>query len=49
MTGTTEVAFDRDSLAQWYARRHLDTDNGVVQVHYLPRNAPAREIRFLRG
>jgi hypothetical protein len=40
-------AFDRDSHARWYARRHLDTDDGVVRILYLPRDAPPREIRFL--
>lgn len=44
---TTETAFDRDRLARWYAQRHLATDAGVDQIHYLPRNAPPREIRFL--
>lgn len=39
--------FDRDSLARWYARRHLDIDDGVVRILYLPTNAPPREIRFL--
>jgi hypothetical protein len=39
--------FDRDAMASWYAERHLKTDTGVVQIHYLPTNAPAREIRFL--
>lgn len=47
MPGTTETSFDRDSLAEWYARRHLDIDTGVVQILYLPTNAPPREIRFL--
>jgi hypothetical protein len=47
MPGATETALDRDSLAQWYARRHLDTDTGVERIYYLPTNAPPREIRFL--
>ena len=47
MPGTTGTAFDRDSLARWYAQRHLDTDTGVERIYYLPTNAPPREIRFL--
>ena len=47
MPGTTGTAFNRDSLAQWYARRHLETDAGVERIYYLPTNAPPREIRFL--
>lgn len=47
MPGATGTAFDRDSLARWYARRHMDIDNGVMEIHYLPTDAPAREIRFL--
>ncbi len=27
MPGTTGTAFDRDSLAQWYAHRPLDIDH----------------------
>lgn len=47
MLGTPGTTFDRDSLARWYAKRHMDIDNGVVQIHYLPTDAPPREIRFL--
>jgi hypothetical protein len=47
MHGTTQTAFDRDNLAEWYARRHFETDSGVEEVHYLPTNAPPREIRLL--
>lgn len=47
MPTTTQTAFDRDSLAHWYAQRHLDIDEGVVHILYLPTNAPPREIRFL--
>ena len=43
----TETAFDRDSQADWYARRHMEIDGGVDRILYLPTNAPAREIRFL--
>jgi hypothetical protein len=39
--------FDRDAIAKQYADRHLKVDPGVVEIHYLPTNAPAREIRFL--
>ena len=44
-TGT--IAFDRDTLAAWYARRHMDIDEGVVKILHLPTNAGPREIRFL--
>lgn len=47
MSETTEIAFDRDSLARWYASRHMDIDSGVERIFYLPKNAPGREIRFL--
>ena len=39
--------FDRDSKARWYATQHLKTDPGIQSVHYLPTNAPDREIRFV--
>ena len=39
--------FDRDSMADWYAREHLKTDPGIVSVHYLPTNSGDREIRFI--
>lgn len=39
--------FDRDSIARWYAREHLKTDPGIVDVYYLPKNAGDREIRFV--
>jgi hypothetical protein len=47
MASVTETTFDRDELAKWYAKRHMDIDDGVVQILYLPKNAPLREIRFL--
>ncbi len=47
MSTATSVAFDRDSWASFYAKRHLDIDDAVEQIFYLPENAPAREIRFL--
>jgi hypothetical protein len=39
--------FNRDAMARWYAQQHLKTDPGVSAIYYLPRNAPAREIRFV--
>ena len=39
--------FDRDSQAQWYAKEHLKTDPGIVDVYYLPHGAPDREIRLV--
>lgn len=47
MASTTDVIFDRERLARWYAKRHLETDAGVERIYYLPANAPPREIRFL--
>ena len=47
MTSATETTFDRETQAKWYAKRHMDIDDGVVQILYLPTNAPPREIRFL--
>src|SRR3954469_17492939 len=41
------ATFDRDSMARWYAERHLKTDPGIRAVYYLPAEAPEREIRFL--
>jgi hypothetical protein len=47
MPGTTEATVDRDALAKWYAQRHMDIDSAVLQIFYLPTDAPSREIRFL--
>lgn len=47
MSMATGTAFDRDRLAIWYANRHMDVDDGVVQIYHLPKGAPPREIRFL--
>ena len=47
MSNTTETTFDRDQFARWYAKRHMETDTGVRQIYYLPKNAASREIRFL--
>jgi hypothetical protein len=41
------IQFDRDAMARWYADRHLKTDPGILEVCYLPTNAPDREIRLL--
>jgi hypothetical protein len=41
------VAFDRDSMATWYATQHLKVDEGITEVVYLPTNAGEQEIRFL--
>ena len=38
---------DRDALAAWLAKKHLLADSGLREVWYLPRNAPADELRFL--
>jgi hypothetical protein len=34
-------------MAKWYAKRHLTTDPGIREIHYLPYGAPEREIRFV--
>ena len=47
MTTTETIAFDRDRLAAWYAKRHLEIDPGVEQIHYLPVESPDREVRLL--
>ena len=39
--------FDRDALARWYARRHLNIDPTIREVIYLPQGAPANEIRLI--
>lgn len=41
------ITFDRDAMARWYAGQHLKSDPGVVEVVYLPHDAPDREIRFV--
>ncbi len=43
----TIVQFDRDSMADWYARQHLQTDPGLRRIVYLPAGAPPREIRLV--
>ena len=47
MATAQAATFDRDSLAAFYAKRHLETDAAVEDVYYLPKNAPDREIRLL--
>jgi hypothetical protein len=47
MSSIAEAAFDRDGHAAWYARRHLEIDDGVERIFYLPTNAPDREIRLI--
>jgi len=42
-----ELKFDRDGYARSYAKRHRDTDIGVVQIFHLPTNAAPNEIRLL--
>lgn len=38
---------DRDGVALWIARKHLAADSGIQKVLYLPKDAPAEEIRLL--
>lgn len=47
MTTDAPTTFDRDAMAKWYARRHLEFDPGVDRIYHLPVKAPPREIRFL--
>lgn len=47
MPRTTPTAFNRDRMAKQYAKRHMKIDSGVLEIHYLPTNAPPREIRLL--
>jgi hypothetical protein len=42
-----EHQFNRDSMARWYATRHMRTDPGIQTIYYLPTGAPEREIRFI--
>ena len=46
-TATASAPFDRQQMAERYARRHFTTDAGVMKIYYLPTNAPPREIRLL--
>lgn len=41
------ITFSRDSMATWYAKEHLKTDPGIVDIYYLPTNAGEREIRLI--
>lgn len=41
------IQYNRDTLADWYARQHLKTDPGIVEANYLPHGSDDREIRFL--
>lgn len=47
MSIAAESTFDRNTWAQFYAQRHLNTDEAVQRIVYLPTNASPREIRFL--
>lgn len=39
--------FDRDAQANFYAKKHLKTDPGIVEAYYLPGGSEEREIRIL--
>ena len=41
------IQFNRDSMANWYAKQHRKTDPGIVAIYYLPTNAGEREIRLV--
>ena len=44
---TTATDFDRDTMAAWYANRHLAFGLGGDRIFHLPTNADPREIRFV--
>lgn len=46
-TPLSTIAFDRDSMAHWYATQHLEVDQGIEEVVDLPTNAGERDIRLL--
>ena len=37
----------RDEFARWIALKHLAVDPEIREIHYLPANAPLREVRLL--
>jgi hypothetical protein len=41
------AAFDRDSLANDYAKRHAGSDPAIREIHYLPTDASPNEIRLV--
>ena len=41
------IQFNRDSMANWYAKQHRKTDPGIVAIYHLPTNAGEREIRLV--
>ena len=41
-----ESPFDAATMAEWYARRHLEVDPGTAVVYHL-RSPDPREIRFV--
>ena len=41
------ATFNRDSIAETYAKRHKETDPAIRAIHYLPTGAPPNEIRFV--
>jgi hypothetical protein len=46
--GTAPVTFNnRDEVAAWVAKKHLNVDSGIQEVWYLPQESPAEEIRLL--
>jgi hypothetical protein len=41
------AAFNGESMARFYAKRHKNTDQAISGIYYLPTGAPANEIRFV--
>ena len=37
----------RDEFVRWIALKHLAIDPEIREIHYLPANAPPREVRLL--
>ena len=41
------ATFDRDRMAERYAKRHKETDPAINAIFYLPTDAPPNEIRLV--
>jgi hypothetical protein len=41
------AAFNRDSVAATYAKRHAEADPAIRAIYYLPTGAPENEIRLV--
>ncbi|WP_459555640.1 hypothetical protein [Lacunimicrobium album] len=43
----TSLPYDRDKLADFYAKQHLLADPSISDVFYLPNQSPNRDIRLV--